>query len=604
MTSTVAKASVELASSAKKLWPMLGNTEQVNRWMGQAPFKLRPIDPKNKSGARYNVESRETFFSMDHEALPFEWETEKYLKAVRNMIGSPFSSIVLLVKLEPGKKPGGTRVDVSLEVGVRSILAKPVAIIAANRYVQRYVDLAHQVDAHVRDDAPAETPYAMATPARPDVAAVSRNRLVASGVDRNLAERLSTHVTDAPDIEVIHMRPFELADQWSVDRMEMLKAFLQSVLAGLTELRWSIICPSCRTASEHVTSLQEISTEGHCQLCDISFDLDLDRSVEATFLPHDALRTVIAQPFCIGGPSRTPHVISQANLDPNASHDFTAPAEIGRFRIFARGGANASVEVEDGGASDVTATIEASAVRPAEVHVRPGGTINVINKTDEGRHVKLERLGYASAAATAHLVSTLPEFRRFFSTDLLKRETPLKVSHVAILFSDLVGSTALYSSIGDAAAFRLVDDHFDLLREIIARHDGVVVKTMGDAILAAFTDSSKATAAAAESLEKFESFRSGRPHGDKVGIKLGLFAGACYVVQANGALDYFGQVVNVASRVQHLAGSGEILLPKEIYAVLDEKLRDSLQILEELEARVKGVEDPILLVRVRTKPEA
>jgi class 3 adenylate cyclase len=184
----------------------------------------------------------------------------------------------------------------------------------------------------------------------------------------------------------------------------------------------------------------------------------------------------------------------------------------------------------------------------------------------------------------------------------LKRATPLKVSHVAILFSDLVGSTALYSSIGDAAAFRLVDDHFDLLREIIGRHDGVVVKTMGDAILAAFTDSSKATAAAAESLEKFESFRSGRSHGDKIGIKLGLFAGACYVVQANGALDYFGQVVNVASRVQHLAGSGEILLPKEIFSTLVATLRDSLEVLEELEARVKGVEDPIPLVRVRRKP--
>ncbi|MEO7112641.1 MAG: DUF5939 domain-containing protein, partial [Polyangiaceae bacterium] len=482
MTSTVAKASVELESSAKELWPFVGATDQINRWMGDAPFKLKPIDAANKSGARYHVESDATWFAMDHEALPFDWENEKYLKAARKMISSPFSSIVLLVKLEPGKKPGGTRVDVSLEVGVRSILGKPFAIIAANRHVQKYVELMRKVDAHIRDEAHTETPFSMATPARPDIAAVSRNRLIAAGVERNLAERLSTHVTDAPDIEVIHMRPFEIADEWKIDRTEMLKAFLQSVLAGLTELRWSIICPSCRTASEHVTSLQEISTEGHCQLCDISFELDLDRSVEATFLPHDALRTVVAQPFCIGGPSRTPHVISQANLDPQSSHEFTAPAEVGRFRIFARGGANASVEVEENGAAEASAAVAASAVRPAELHVGPGGKIVVTNKTDEGRHVKLERLGYASAAATAHAVSTLPEFRRFFSTELLKRETPLKVSHVAILFSDLVGSTALYSSIGDAAAFRLVDDHFDLLREVVGRHDGVVVKTMGDAI--------------------------------------------------------------------------------------------------------------------------
>jgi class 3 adenylate cyclase len=601
MASTIAKASVELESSAKKLWPLIGNTEQINRAMGQEPYTLSPVDEKNKSGARYVVASSEGLFSMDHEALPFEWENEKSLKVVRKMIGGALETITLLVTLEPGKKPGGTRVDISLEVVARSVLAKPFASIAAHRYVQRYVDLTRKMDAYAQGDDAAEAVFPMATPSQPDVASAARDRLIAAGVRRDLAVRLTKHVSTAPDIDVIHMRPFEIADDWKIDRTELLKAFLQSVLAGLTELRWSIICPSCRTASEHVSSLQEISAQGHCQLCDISFDLDLDRSIEATFLPHDAVRSVIAQPFCIGGPSRTPHVISQANLDPSASHDLTAPAESGRFRIFARGGANASIEVEEGAASSVNLTVEASTVRPNEAHVKPGGKIKVTNQTDEGRHVKLERLGYASAAATAHVVSTLEEFRRFFSTELLKRETPLKVSHVAIMFSDLVGSTALYSSIGDAAAFRLVDDHFDLLREIIGRHEGVVVKTMGDAILAAFTDASKATAAAAESLEKFESFRSARPHGDKIGIKLGLFAGACYVVQANGALDYFGQVVNVASRVQHLAGSGEILLPKEIFSALGSDLKGTLELLEELEACVKGVEQPIPLVRVRRK---
>ena len=57
-----------------------------------------------------------------------------------------------------------------------------------------------------------------------------------------------------------------------------------------------------------------------------------------------------------------------------------------------------------------------------------------------------------------------------------------------MLFSDLTGSTALYSEVGDAAAFRLVDDHFDVLRAVVDAHDGVFVKTMGDAVMAAFVD--------------------------------------------------------------------------------------------------------------------
>src|SRR5207248_2841939 len=134
------------------------------------------------------------------------------------------------------------------------------------------------------------------------------------------------------------------------------------------------------------------------------------------------------------------------------------------------------------------------------------------NETRESRHVKVEKLGYTSAAVTAHFLSTVSEFRRLFSGDLLKRGTPLKVARAAILFSDLTGSTALYTDVGDAAAFRLVDDHFDVLREGVAAHGGAVVKTMGDAVMAAFTNEADCTEAAIDCLVRFEGFRKKAKH--------------------------------------------------------------------------------------------
>jgi adenylate cyclase len=216
----------------------------------------------------------------------------------------------------------------------------------------------------------------------------------------------------------------------------------------------------------------------------------------------------------------------------------------------------------------------------------------------ETRHVKIERLQFATLAATAHEVSTLDEFRTIFSSELLKRGTPLKVARAALLFSDLTGSTALYTRVGDAAAFRLVDDHFDVLKAAVQSHEGVLIKTMGDALMASFVDAGKCARAAIESLERFEAFRAKAKHGDLVGLKLGLYAGACYVVTANGALDYFGQTVNVASRVQHLAESGELVLPHEVFAALSDGERARLGVRERFEARVKGVEAPLDLVRV------
>jgi adenylate cyclase len=210
--------------------------------------------------------------------------------------------------------------------------------------------------------------------------------------------------------------------------------------------------------------------------------------------------------------------------------------------------------------------------------------------------VKVERLEYASRASTAHFVSTMEEFRGVFGADLLKRATPLKVARVSLLFSDLTGSTALYALVGDAAAFRFVDDHFDVLREVIAKHEGTVVKTMGDAIMASFASDAACVRCAHECLVRFEEFRKKAKHGDKTHIKLGLYSGPCYVISANGTTDYFGQTVNVASRLQHLAQSGEVVMRVEEA----EHLRGlPAEIGPPESVRVKGVDHELRIVRAR-----
>jgi class 3 adenylate cyclase len=378
----------------------------------------------------------------------------------------------------------------------------------------------------------------------------------------------------------------------------VLRAFLKAVPAGLVELRWGIICPSCLTASQQARGLEEIKAEGHCQLCDITFDLDLDRAVEATFLPHPGLRRVPDAMFCIGGPGRTPHVLVQGTVEAGATRELDVPRAPGRYRVFARGGASATMEVDDAGQPRVSASVDSRAVHPARLHAAPGGELQLTSDCTDARHVKIERLDFASTAATAHAVTTLTEFRTIFSSELLKRGTPLKVARAAVLFSDLTGSTALYSEVGDAAAFRLVDDHFDVLRAVVDAHDGVFIKTMGDAVMAAFVDAAQCARAAIDALERFEAFRAKEKHGRLVGLKLGLFAGACYVVTANGSLDYFGQTVNVASRVQHLASSGDILLPVEVLESLPAADRARVVEKERLRAHVKGYQGELDLVRV------
>ena len=136
-----------------------------------------------------------------------------------------------------------------------------------------------------------------------------------SGSRQPLAARLCEFVQSGSDADVSRIRPLELAELWQVEGRELLAVCLSAVVSGLLDLRWDLVCPSCRTANDRQTTLSELPTSGHCQLCDLSYEIELDRAVEATFLPAPALRRAEAGPFCIGGPMRTPHVIAQAILD-------------------------------------------------------------------------------------------------------------------------------------------------------------------------------------------------------------------------------------------------------------------------------------------------
>ena len=604
MRAIVVTRSVDLASPLERVWPILSDTDRFNRLIGSHDVAYRPIEEGNASSARFVAETRAGGFRLVYEEFPFEWSHHRTFGVHRRMRGGPVESYTWRVSLQrtqasdgPGALEGGTRATVRMEIVPRWRALAPIAWLNAKQFTSKFLRLGPVIDAYVLEGAP--SPYTKpVSPADDQRIGAAVGRLKSDGVAPGLADRLGALVRDGADADVARIRPFAFADEWQEDRREVLRAFLEAVPAGLFEMRWGIICPSCLTPSQQARGLEEIKAEGHCQLCDITFELDLDKAVEATFLPHPSVRRVPEGMFCIGGPGRMPHVLVQGSVEAGAERVLDVPPEPGRYRVFARGGASATLEVDEAGAPAVDVRIDPVAVHPSALHASPGGALRVKSACPEARHVKIERLEFASAAATAHVVATMPEFRTIFSSDLLKRGTPLKVARAAVLFSDLTGSTALYTQVGDAAAFRLVDDHFDVLRGVVDEHGGVLVKTMGDAVMAAFTDAASCARAAVDALERFEAFRAKEKHGSLVGLKVGLYAGACYVVTANGALDYFGQTVNVASRVQHLAGSGEIVMPKDVLESLDAEDRDRLEVKEPLSARVKGVEHPLDLVRV------
>ena len=136
---------------------------------------------------------------------------------------------------------------------------------------------------------------------------------------------------------------------------------------------------------------------------------------------------------------------------------------------------------------------------------------------------------------------------------------------MTLLFTDLRGSTALYERIGDAGAYRLVREHFAFLAAAVREADGAIVKTIGDAVMAAFGDPAKAVSAALAIQNRVSVFNT--THGPElIAIKLGLHQGPCIAVTLNDRLDYFGSTVNLAARLQGESHGGDIVLSERLAA--------------------------------------
>ncbi|WP_170421801.1 adenylate/guanylate cyclase domain-containing protein [Ruegeria arenilitoris] len=122
----------------------------------------------------------------------------------------------------------------------------------------------------------------------------------------------------------------------------------------------------------------------------------------------------------------------------------------------------------------------------------------------------------------------------------------------SVLFTDVEGSTTLAETLGDQRWSVLIENHFQLLTSIIERHHGQFVKSLGDGTLSVFPSAKEALTAAV----KIQKAVASTPEEPVFGVRIGIHTGD--VVQSRG--DFFGTVVNKASRITMIGGAGEILV--------------------------------------------
>jgi class 3 adenylate cyclase len=146
-------------------------------------------------------------------------------------------------------------------------------------------------------------------------------------------------------------------------------------------------------------------------------------------------------------------------------------------------------------------------------------------------------------------VLTTQTFRDLFRSEVIKASEGIGVKNITLLFTDLKGSTELYERIGDLNAFSLVQRHFERLLDVTVRNNGAIIKTIGDAIMASFLKPADAVKAALAMRNEIAAFNAEQADRALI-LKIGIHTGPAIAVTLNDRLDYFGQNVNIAARIQ------------------------------------------------------
>jgi len=421
-----------------------------------------------------------------------------------------------------------------------------------------------------------------------------------SGLPDELCESFKDFLLSAPDEALFRMSPLRFAASQKISEQQAIDLFLHATHAGILEFVWGILCPGCLAFLTTPGALRSIGRR-HCSFCIIDIDRSFDDRVEVAFtvspcvrkirfhspdtldLRADALRLYFSSSVA---PESHPHRLFEAGIliadriPASGAATICLPLTEGdtvlmmpahhaalvlETREGQRGPRSVSVELFDGW---TIPDIVEVAPGPIDIHVtnrmlQPVGYIVAPTQSGiwpgpapPGQPLTHPFLPYL----TGPRLITSQTFRELFRTESLPAQEGLEIKGVTLVFTDLKGSTALYERIGDLQAYALVRKHFDVLRLLIAQAGGSIVKTIGDAVMASFAEPMAAIQAVTRMNEELK-----RQAGDALHLKIGVHTGTCIAVELNDYLDYFGRTVNIAARVQGLAGPGEIVCTDAVY---------------------------------------
>ena len=549
-----------LSFPREAVWLVLSRTDWINRSVGLPPVSYE-FTRNAEGGSTIQARARMLGMDMRWQELPFEWLEPEFYRVHRLYDSGPFKEGFFGMDLH-AESEHRTRAVFFAEVEPRNGFTRWIAEHVIGPKTARDMGrIIAQTEDFLSGQAAVPIPKLPVHPVNENAFAAGLEKLRASGQPLDLTERLVNLLRDSPDVSVSHMRPLAVARQWKRDPWEVLGLFLHATRAGLLDLSWEVLCPNCRSTTQPVASLSGLRRAAHCDVCQIEYNAEFDRSVELKFAVNPAIRPPDTQTFCLAGPAGKPHVLSQLALAAGEERAWKLPLRRGPLRL-------RSPQVQRPLTIEADETLRSLVCEAGQFVVERGATdepgiVRARNPNTFPVLLALEQIGWSDDVLTASRVTNWQDFRDLFSSEVISPTERITVGSQVVLFTDLRGSTAMYRGLGDAPAYALVRDHFSVLAEATRAHRGAIVKTIGDAVMATFSHVDEALDAVRRMHAKIPSVRS--TDGVPLALKSSLHVGPCLAVNANDRLDYFGTTINLAARMVECSRGGDLVVSDELF---------------------------------------
>lgn len=382
-------------------------------------------------------------------------------------------------------------------------------------------------------------------------------------------------------LQRLRINPYYLAEHYRLPPGVITSEFLHGVKAGLFDLHWDVHCPHCNMITAEVNDLAEASALSFCEMCEGSFEVDFLDRVEVTFSLNKQIEDLKLSPVCAPPPVLKAKFQLVTPLNTTDSAEVTL--EKGIYRYCCPLTCAKGILVVEGEETEELQEIKLKQLEgkhfdKKELTVRPGKVrieLTNVGHTLSGMIMHNDKLpdeltlDQLPPRLSGLQVIHNPDYKRLFGDQVLSDRERLKIRGVTIMFTDITGSTRMYENLGDAKAYNIVRDHFEIFFRAIEKNEGTVIKTIGDAVMASFVTNEQALKAASDAFLGFSEYNKGHPEEEQIKVKIGIHRGSAVLVNLNNRLDYFGSIVNKAARIQSVSKSYEVSFSEEVYTDRD-----------------------------------